>query len=104
MSVTLYEGALRALLETEDGPVGQYVAARAVIVTAEARRNVRAYFWRAPTLFVDEDVDYAMQGSSAVIGIRPAGDKAERLADAQAEGSVNWLIDALNAAKSGRLG
>jgi hypothetical protein len=100
MSVTLYEPALRALLDSEDGLVGQYTATKAVFVAAEARRNVRAYFHTAPSLYVDEDVDFAMEGSSAVIGIRDAGEKSQRMAEYQAEGSVNWLLDALSASKT----
>jgi hypothetical protein len=99
VSVVLNEGALRALLETQEGPVGQFVEGVAQRVTAEAQRNVRSYFGSAPGLNVDQDVDFDMDGSTATVGIRDAGSKSRRLAQAQAEGRVNWLSRALEAGR-----
>jgi hypothetical protein len=91
MSVTLYEPALRALLESQEGPVGRYVQSLAEDITLQAQLNVRYYFESAPMLDVDQDVDFIMEGSTATVGIRDAGNKSRRLARAQAEGKVNWL-------------
>lgn len=100
MSVTLNEPALRLLLETEEGPVGRHVAGLAFQITQQAQRNVRGYFISAPSLDVDQDVGFDMEGSSAVVGIRDGGRKARRLARNQAEGTVNWLQEALEAVRS----
>ena len=90
MSVILNEGAIRLLLETEDGPVGRFVQRVAQAVVDEEKKNVRAYFGNAPSLHgrVDEEVDYEMTGSTAVIGIRDGGRKAQRLAKKEAEGTM----------------
>ena len=99
VSVVLNELALANLLDTETGPVGQRVAVLAARVTTQAQQNVRGYFASAPSLNVDQDVGFDMQGSTATIGIRDAGNKSRRLARAQAEGRVNWLLSALEAAR-----
>lgn len=95
--MTLNEAALAALLETEEGPVGRFVERTAERIAGQAQQNVRAYFAGAPSLNVDQDVGFSMDGSTAVIGIRDAGPKARRLARAQAQGKVNWLQSALEA-------
>ena len=99
MSVTLFEPALNQLLDTEDGPVGRHVQVLAARVVAQAQQNVRNYFQSAPSLNVDQDVTSEMGGSTAIIGIRDAGNKSRRLAQAQAEGKVNWLRSALEVAR-----
>ena len=99
MSVQLNPPALNFFLDSEEGPVGQYVAALGARVLAQAQQNVRGYFVNAPSLNVDQDVGSDMEGSTAIIGIRDAGNKSRRLARAQAEGRVNWLVDALEAAR-----
>ena len=99
MSVTLYEPALEALLDSQEGPVGQFIEAIAVRVTQQAQANVRDYFHSAPTLTVDQDVDMEMLGSSAVVGIRDAGAKSRRLARMQADGTFPWLTLALEAGR-----
>ncbi len=105
MTVVLNNAALAALLETEEGPVGRFTQRVAEAVVVEAQRNVRGYFGTAPSLFgrVDDDVDFEMEGSSAVIGIRDEGNKANRLAAKQADGSFPWLQRALDAVR-GRFG
>lgn len=95
MTVTLNQVALKALLESEEGPVGRFIADLAAQVTNSAQANVRDYFGGAPSLTVDDAVDFDMDGSTAVVGIRDAGAKAHRLAQAQAQGRVNWLLKAL---------
>lgn len=99
MSVVLNEAALTALLDTQEGPVGQFVQRIGAQVVVAAQGNVRGYFQSAPTLNVDQDVGLAMNGSTAVIGIRDAGEKSRRLARAQADGKVDWLRTALEAAR-----
>jgi hypothetical protein len=99
VGVTLYEPALRALLDSQEGPVGQYVQLLAQRVVTQAQQNVKGYFASAPRLDVDQDVGSEMEGSTAVIGIKDAGNKSRRLAQAQAEGKVNWLVSALEAAR-----
>lgn len=99
MSVTLNPVALKALLETEDGPVGRFVAEVAARVTAQAQANVRRYYVTAPTLDVDQDIDFEMEGSTAIVGIRDAGGKARHLAHAQSQGRINWLTSAVEAGR-----
>lgn len=99
MSVILNEAAITALLESQEGPVGRFVENLARDITEDAQANVRDYFHGAPSVTVDRDVDFLMEGSSAVIGIRPEGQKAERLARSQNEGRVNWLLNALAQAR-----
>lgn len=96
MSVRLNEPALQALLESQDGPVGQLIEQRAAAVVAAAQANVRAYFAGAPSLDVDQDVSFEMDGSSAVIGIQDGGSKSQRIARYQAEGRLDWLRSALD--------
>ena len=99
MSITLNEPALALLLESENGPVGRFVADLAAQITGQAQQNVRAYFGSAPSLNVDQDVGFDMEGSTATIGIRDAGSKSRRLAQSQADGRVNWLRSALEAGR-----
>ena len=99
MTVTLNESAVRLLLETEDGPLGRFIQRKAEQITAQAQQNVRDYFVSAPSLDVDQDVDFSMQGSTATIGIRDAGSKSRRLAKSQSEGKVNWLLKSLEAGR-----
>ena len=94
MSVILNEAVLRELLDTQEGPVGIFVEKLAARVVDTARGNIRDYFHGAGSLTVEQNVDAEMEGSSAVIGIRP-GSKAELMARRQAEGRVNWLVSAL---------
>jgi hypothetical protein len=97
VTVILNEAAIVALFESV--PVVQFVERTAERVVIEAQRNVRAYFATAPSLDVDQDVGLQMDGSTATIGIKDAGNKSRRLARYQAEGSVNWLRSALDAAR-----
>ena len=99
MTVILNEAAIAALLETEEGPVGRYVKDLAERIVVQAQQNVRTYFATAPSLNVDQDVGFDMEGSTATIGIKDAGSKSRRLAKYQAEGSVNWLRSAVDAAR-----
>ena len=99
MSVILNEAAITALLESPEGPVARFVEDIARDITEAAQANVRDYFHGAPSVTVDQDVGFEMEGSSAVIGIRPEGTKAARLAQSQSEGRVNWLLQALAAAR-----
>jgi hypothetical protein len=106
MSVTLYEPALRALLDSQEGPVGRFVERKAQAIVLEAQGIIRDYFHRAPTVNVDQDVDYEMQGSTATVGIRDPGysrsserSKARRLAEYQARGSFQWLSAAVESEK-----
>lgn len=98
MSVILFEPALEALLDTEEGPVGQFIQQLAAQVTSQAQQNVRDYFVSAPSLNVDQDVGFDMEGSTAVVGIRDAGSKSRRLAQGQSDGLIDWLVAALQAA------
>ena len=94
MTVRLNEVALSALLDTQEGPVGQDLQRRAQAVTALARENVAFIMHRVPG--VAQDVDYVMQGSQAVIGIRDAGSISEYLVDKENVEFV-WLVPALQA-------
>ena len=98
-TVVVNEAAVRLLLESEAGPVARFVASVAQQVTVQAQGNVRAYFWTAPTLTVDEDVGFEMRGADAIVGIRDNGEKSRRLARDQAQRKVNWLTGALDAGR-----
>lgn len=102
MTVILNERAIATLLETEAGPVGRFVERVAEAVVAEAQTNVKNYFGTAPSLHgrVDQEVDSEMQGSSAVVGVRDGGNKAQRLAAKQADGSFPWLQRALDTVRA----
>ena len=101
MSVTLYEPALRALLDSQDGPVGRYVQriAEAVVVNAQfssmstSRRHLPA----------EQDIDFSMEGSTATIGYEDAGNKARRLARGRGRGKADEssIRQALGAVRAG---
>ena len=103
MTVVINEAAIAALLETQEGPVGRFVERVAQAVVEVERQNVRNYFGNAPSLHgsVDQEVDLQMEGSSAVVGIRDGGRKAQRLAQKEAEGTMRqgfrFAIDAVRA-------
>jgi len=101
VTVVLNQAALSALLETQDGPVGRYVERVADAVVAEAQRNVRGYFGSAPSLEgrVDQDIDSEMDGSTAIVGIKDGGSKAQRLVQYQIEGRFPWLQRALDSVR-----
>ena len=101
MTVVLNEAVLARLLETQDGPVGRHVEGKAQEVVQAAQQNLRTYFAGAPTVGVDRDVGYLMDGSSALVGIVESGGKAARMAQAQQEGKVNWLLNALRSVFGG---
>ena len=103
MSVTLYEPALRALLDSQEGLVGQYVQRLATRIEIQAQQNVKDYFGGAPSLQgqVDQDIDFTMDGSTATIGIRDGGNKSRRIARYQAEGRFNWLSRAVESVRGG---
>ena len=95
MTVVLNPAAMAALFESP--PVVAFVERTADRVVAQAQQNVKDYFGTAPSLHgrVDQDVDTQMEGSSAVIGVKDAGNKARRLAAKQADGTFPWLTRAL---------
>ena len=100
MSVILNEAAITALLNAPEGPVARFVEREANKVVEAAQRNVRDYFSSAAALTVDRDVGLDMEGSTATVGIRDAGSKSRRLAARQADGRVNWLVKALEEART----
>lgn len=69
--VIFNEIALGQLIESIDGPVGREMERRAQKVVAIARDEVAAVMWRAPNFA--QNVDYAMEGSTAVIGFLDQG-------------------------------
>jgi hypothetical protein len=86
MTVTLNEVALLALLESQEGPVGQEIQRRAELVAEAMRKDVSGYY---PGIGVEDDVGVEMEGSTATVGLRndPSGrhftlgeSKAERYA------------------------
>ena len=100
MNVTLNEAGISAFFEAEGGPVATYIAGLAAAVTTEAQANARRYFGGAPSLTIEQDIGFSMEGADAIIGIQNAGSKSRRLARYQAEGRVNWLLDALRTVAS----
>lgn len=97
MSVVFNPAGLEALLQQEG--VRKFMEQQGERVMVLARQNVRDYFHTAPILTVDRDVDLSMEGPNVTIGIRDAGSKSRRLAQKQADGTLNWLTTALDAAK-----
>ena len=102
MSVTLYEANLRALLDSQEGPVGRYVEALARRVVADAENKFDDYFANANLPDI-ENVGFQMEGSSATIGYKDVGNKARRLAKAEAEGKLRNppIQSALGAVRGG---
>ena len=104
MTVVLNEAGLVALFQS--APVVRFVEGVASDVVAQAQLNVRGYYHTAPTLNVDQDIGLSMQGSDAVIGIRDNGEKSRRLARYQAQGNANgvvdWLLDAVDTVEAER--
>lgn len=94
MNVTLNESALRALLESERGPIGQEIRKRAETVVEVARQNVNVIMARSP-INVSPDVDFEIRPDlSAVIGIRNTGSITQYLAAKEGREHV-WLTPAL---------
>lgn len=99
MTVTLNQVALEALLDSEDGPVGQEVQHRAEQVVAQAQENIRIIMADS---FIDPSsaVGFVMEGSTARIGIRDEG-RVTRYLDAKAAREVDvpgdWMRRALRA-------
>jgi hypothetical protein len=85
------EQALRALLDSREGPAGRLVEQKAQEVTAVARRNAAVIMHRNPG--VVSATDYAMtSGTEARVGIRNEGRISEYLAaKAVREGQQGWL-------------
>lgn len=94
MTVILNPAGLETLFQSVG--VREFVQHEAEKVADRAAGNVRRYFVSAPTLDVDRDVGVSMDGNRATIGIKDAGSKSRRLARAQRDGRVNWLLDAVN--------
>ena len=88
MSVTLYEPALEALLDSQEGPVGQYVQRIAEAVVVNAQVQFDEYFHNV--LPAGQDIAYNMDGSTAEVGYVDAASKskAKRLAAAEASGRL----------------
>ena len=84
MSVTLYEGALAALLDSQEGPVGQYVQRTAEAVVAHAQVQFDEYFHGV--LPARQDIGFSMEGSTATVGYKDSGSKSRRLAAREAAG------------------
>jgi len=79
MTVVLNPAGIAALFESQ--PVVRFVAETAELkVVAPTQKAVADYFQSAPSLRVDQDVGFHMDGSTATIGIRDAGSKSRRLA------------------------
>jgi hypothetical protein len=86
MSVTLYEPALRALLDSQEGPVGRYVERVAEAVVVQAQAQFDDYFHGV--LPAEQDIDFSMEGSTATVGYVGGKSKTRRLASAEAEGKL----------------
>ncbi len=100
MSVTLFEPALRALLDTQEGPVGLFIQRKTARVLDQAKTNARAYYGSAPSIDIERDVISEMEGSTGVIAIVDGGSKSRRLAQAEKDGKISvGLRQALEAAR-----
>jgi hypothetical protein len=69
MSVTLFEPALRFLLEDQDGPVGIDLRRRAEIITRLAEANVQHIITTAPDGIVGYEISNGELGLQAEIGV-----------------------------------
>jgi hypothetical protein len=100
-NVVIHQDAIDKLLA---GPeITRFVEGKAREITESVQKEVVGYFTGedhyAPDLAYDvaDDVDFTMDGSSAVIGIRDKGSKSRRLVD---KGLMEkWLLRAKEAAR-----
>ena len=91
MSIILNEAGLRALLDTTESPVGAFVAKIADDVAKRAGGIAADYYGKAPTLGIEDDIAFSMDGSSAVVGYAPkgkSGTKSRILASKERDGSL----------------
>lgn len=87
MSVTLYEGALRQLLEDPAGPMGIYLREKSEIIVAEARRGAEVIMKQPMTHLIDYDIVSGDDGLASIVGVRGQGRISQYLAfKQQAEG------------------
>ena len=94
MSVVFNEGALKRLLETEQGPVGREIRRRAEEVVVRARQNV-GFIMARSAVAISQDVGFALGPDlTAIIGIRNTGRQTEYLAAKEVREAV-WLTPAL---------
>lgn len=98
--VTLNQAALAALLEAEEGPVGRFVAGKAEGIVIDTSAAISAYFHTSPTMDTFADVDFAMNGSDAVVGLVPnkTTNKARRIA-ANPNLLPQWFRNAIDAVR-----
>jgi hypothetical protein len=95
MNVTLSELGLVALLESEQGPVGQDLQRRAERVRQLAQERVRLIMIRS-TVDVAQDVDFRIEaGPQAVLGIRDSGRISRYLAEKETRELEAWLKPSL---------
>jgi hypothetical protein len=80
MSVTLYEGALRQLLEDPDGPMGTFLREKSEIIVAEARRGAGVIMKQDMTSFIDYEIVSGDDGLSSIVGVTGSGRMSEYLA------------------------
>lgn len=94
-NIVIHQDAIDRLLE---GPaVARLIEDKAREITEAVQGSVRGYFASAPSVDVDQDVDFTMDGATATIGIRDKGSKSRRLVD---KGLLqDWLQLAVEAAR-----
>lgn len=98
MEVGINPAGLRALLESETGPVGIEIQYRAAATVHFARRNVAIIMDRSP-IPVEQDVDYEIQHDlSAIIGIRDRGSITRYLDEKAKREPDSWMLPALGEA------
>lgn len=75
MSVFLYEGAMRDLLDSELGVVGRFVRIKTIDIKDKVAGRAGDYYDSAPGLGerIAADVDMEMVGSTGVVTINPSG-------------------------------
>lgn len=94
-NVIIHQDAIDKLLA---GPeITRFIEGKAREITEITQGKVRDYFQSAPSVDVDQDVGFTMDGATAVIGIQDKGNKSRRLVD---KGLLqDWLVDAKEAVR-----
>jgi hypothetical protein len=88
MSVTLYEPALRFLLEDPDGPVGIDLQRRSEIITRLVEQNVQFIITTAPDGIVGYQITNGDLGLQSEIGVVGSGRWSNYLASKEVREGV----------------
>lgn len=80
MSVSLYEPALRFLLEDPDGQMGTFLRLKSEIIVQEARRGAEVIMKQPMTDLIDYEVVSGDEGLVSIVGVKGQGRISQYLA------------------------